>query len=196
MVFRPAPPADWATLTYVPKDVNGRSTGLAQAATTRPRATGGVCLAQYASDRFQDDFNAPDLTGKKTTKAMNKRGQNVLPAFYDLSMRTGHGLEFEVVANLAKGLRVSANFALPKVYVEDVNSDSRKYIDSHGDIFRQIAQDANVSINPTTNVASVAPSVPAAIRSPDAQAAADAYNTIYQVWNSLISGNARRGRHR
>ena len=280
-LFRPAAPADWAALTYVPKDASGRPTGPAQAATTRPRATGGVRLTQYASDRFQDDFDAPALEGRQTTKsagtvfhltewlspyvnyaetfnpqsgyqvridgnllpptvakgtdfglrfdllkgrlnlnlvyylneeanratsvtglpintlyratpqgsteAMNKRGQNVLPAFYDLSSRTGRGFEFELVANLAKGLRVSANLALPKVYVEDVNSDSRKYIDSHGDIFRQIAQDANVRIDPTTNVASVDPAVPAAIRSPDAQAAADAYNTIYQVRNSLIT---------
>lgn len=280
-IFRPAPPADWATLTYVPKDANGRPTGPAQAATTRPRVTGsgGVRLAQYAGDRFQDDYNAPDLEGGQTTKsagtvfhvsewlspyvnyaetfnaqsgyqvridgsllpptvakgtdyglrfdlfkgrlnlnliyyvnrevnrgsavtglpintlyrstpqgsteAMNKRGQNVLPAFYDLATRSGQGFEFEVVANLTRGLRLSANLAVPRVYVEDVNSDSRKYIDSHGNVFKQIAQDANVVINPATNVASVDTSVPAAIRSPDAQAAADAYNTIYQVRNSL-----------
>jgi outer membrane receptor protein involved in Fe transport len=278
-LFRPGPPADWAALMYVPKDANGRPTGPAQAATTRPRATGGVRLAQYAGDRFQDDFNAPDLEGNQTTKsagtvfhvnswfspyinyaetfnaqsgyqvridgsllpptvatgtdyglrfdllkgrlnlnliyyvnrevnrgsavtglpintlyrstpqgsteAMNKRGQNVLPAYYDLSTRSGQGFEFEVVANLSRGLRVSANLAVPKVYVEDVNSDSREYIDSHGDIFKQIARDANVAINPATNEASVDTSVPAAIRSPDAQAAADAYNTIYRVRNSL-----------
>ncbi len=281
-LYRPSPPADWATLTYIPKDANGRPTGPAQAATTRLRGTAGVRLAQYQGDRFQDDFNAPVLEGKQTTtsvgtvfhvntwlspyvnfaetfnpqqgyqvridgnllpptvakgvdyglrfdllkgrlnlnliyyvneeanraasvtglpintlyratpqgstEAMNKRGQNVLPAFYDLSMRSGGGFEFEVVANLTKGLRLSANLALPNVYLQDVNSDSRKYIDSHGDIFKQIAQDANVAIHPTTNVATIDTSVPANVRSPDAQAAADAYNTIYQFRNSQQEG--------
>jgi outer membrane receptor protein involved in Fe transport len=280
-IFRPAPPADWAALTYVPKSATGVATGPAQAATVRPRATGGIRLAQYANDRFQDDFQAPALEGEQTTKsvgtvfhvnawlspyvnfaetfnpqkaytvrldgnllpptvakgidyglrfdllkgrlnlnliyyqneevnrgtevnglpintlyratpqgsteAMNKRGQNVLPQYSDLSTRTGRGFEFEVVANLTRGLRLSGSLAVPKVYVEDQNSDSRKYIDSHGDIFKQIAQDANVRIDPATNIASVDTSVPSAIRSPDAQAAADAYNTIYRVRNSLIT---------
>ena len=96
-------------------------------------------------------------------------------------------VHFEVVADLTRGLRLSANLALPKAYVEGVNSDSCKYIDSHGDVFRQIAQNSNVGINATTNVARVDSSVPAAIRSPDAQATANAYNTIYQVRNSTLT---------
>ncbi len=280
-IYRPAPPLDWATLTYVPKDANGNPTGLAQLATTRPRVK-NVAQPQYAKDRFQDDYLAPDLIGKQTTKsvgtvfhvarwlspfvnyaetfnpqkgyavaidgnmlsptvatgtdyglrfdllgdrlnlnliyyenkeinrssalngvpintlykatpqgstvAFNKRNQNLLPQYYDIATQSASGFEFEVVANLTKGFRLSANLALPKVFETDANSDTRKYVDSHGDVFRQIAQDTNVVINPTTNVATVDTSVPAAIRSPDAQAFADAYNTIYQWRNNQPEG--------
>ena len=123
-------------------------------------------------------------TPQGTTDDINKRGQNTLPSFYDLSQRSGSGFEFEVTANLTRGLRLSANVALPKVYIQDVNADSRKYIDSHGEVFKLIAQDASVVIDPATNVASVNMAIPANQRSPDAQAAADAYNGIYQFRDS------------
>ena len=32
-------------------------------------------------------------TPQGSTEAMNKRGQNVLPQYYDLSARSGHGFE-------------------------------------------------------------------------------------------------------
>jgi hypothetical protein len=280
-IFRPAPPSDWSTLTYVPKDAAGRATGIARAATTRPR-TANIRQPQYAGDRFQDDYQSPDLGGRQTTKsagtvfhvtkwlspfvnyaetfnvqrayavrldgtllpptvakgtdyglrldlfgdrlnlnfiyyqnqevnrgsqlngvpintlynatpqgstiAFNKRGQNLLPQYYDIRTQSGTGFEFEATANLTKGFRLTANLSLPKVFEEDANSDTRKYIDANGEVFRQIAQDANVVINPTTNQATVDTSVPSSLISPDAQAAANAYNTIYQFRNGLLTG--------
>ena len=123
-----------------------------------------------------------------STNPINRRGQNLLPTFVDLSTRHGIGFEFEAVANLWKGFRLTASYAQPKVYLDDANSMTRAYIDSHGEIFRQIAQDANAVIDPGTNIASVDMSVPANIRSPDADEAANAYNTIYERRASWIEG--------
>jgi len=71
-VYRPDAPADYFTLSYVPKDAAGRPTGPAQLApATRPRdTTTGVALPQYAGDRFQDDFNPPPTSTKKPTKSL------------------------------------------------------------------------------------------------------------------------------
>jgi hypothetical protein len=282
-LFRPSAPADWAALTYIPKDAQGRPTGPAQPATARPRATDRSRLPQYASDRFQDDYNAPPLEGYHTTKSvgavvhvtrwlspfvnyaetfnpasaynvlidgglvpptvskgldfgsrfefyqgklnlsfiyyeneernraasisggppintlyraipqgsttpLNNRGQNLTPTYLDLSQRHGNGFEIEATANLWKGFRLSGSFALSKIYVDDANSMTRAYIDSHVDVFRQIAEDASVRIDQTTNLASVNTAIPANVRSPDAQAAADAYNQIFQFRRSQIEG--------
>ena len=283
-LFRGAAPDDWATLTYIPKDAQGRPTGPAQPATARPRAPNRSRLPQYANDRFQDDYNAPPLEGYQNTKStgavvhvtrwlspfvnyaetfnpataynvlidgnlvpptvakgldfgtrldlfkgrmnltftyyknkevnraasvsggtppintlyraipqggtnpLNNRGQNLIPTYVDLSTRHGTGFEFEATANLAKGFRLTANLAVPRVYLDDANSMTREYIDAHADVFKLIAQDASVAIDPVTNVASVNTSIPANVRSPDAQAAANAYNTIFQFRRSQIEG--------
>jgi outer membrane receptor protein involved in Fe transport len=129
-----------------------------------------------------------NATPQGSTVAFNKRGQNLLPQYYDIRTLSSSGFEFEATANLAKGFRLTANLSLPKVYEEDANSDTRKYIDANGEIFRQIAQDANVVIDPTTNIASVDSRVPASVISPDAQAAANAYNTIYEWRNAIVPG--------
>jgi len=65
--YRPAAPGDYAALTYVPKDAQGRATGPAAPAATRPRDANGFGLPQYAGDRFQDDFNFPALRDQQIT---------------------------------------------------------------------------------------------------------------------------------
>ncbi|MBL9212292.1 MAG: TonB-dependent receptor plug domain-containing protein [Opitutaceae bacterium] len=282
-LFRPAAPSDWATLTYVPKDAQGRPTGPAQPATARPRATNRSRLAQYAGDRFQDDFNAPPLEGYQTTKStgavfhvarwlspfvnyaetfnpasaynvlidgnlvpptvakgldvgtrvelfqgklnlsftyyqneeenraasisggppintlyraipqgstnpLNNRGQNLIPTYVDLSTRHGTGYEIEATANLTKGFRLTGSVAVPRIYLDDANAMTRAYIDRNAGVIRQIAEDASVRVDPTTNIASVNAAIPANVRSPDAQAAADAYNQIFQFRRSQIEG--------
>ena len=71
IVFRPAAPKDWTSLTYIPKNAAGVATGPAQPADNRPRltvpATSTVAASsilaqpQYAGDRFRDDYNPPAL---------------------------------------------------------------------------------------------------------------------------------------
>ncbi len=67
ILYRPAAPADYGTLTYIPKDAAGRATGPAAPAATRPRDASGFRLAQYANDRFQDDYNFPTLRDHQIT---------------------------------------------------------------------------------------------------------------------------------
>ena len=68
-LFKPNAPDDWESLTYIPVDAQGRA--LAEApATTRPRLTGGVRDPRYTQYRFQDDYNAPGLSGYVNTKSL------------------------------------------------------------------------------------------------------------------------------
>lgn len=60
-VYKPAAPADWATLTYRERDASGNPIGGLLPAETRPRA-GNLRDPRYASDRFQDDYSPPDLS--------------------------------------------------------------------------------------------------------------------------------------
>ncbi len=60
LFFRPGAPGDYYDLTYVPKNASGVATGPETLALSRPRAN-GVPLAQYANDRFRDDYSAPDV---------------------------------------------------------------------------------------------------------------------------------------
>jgi outer membrane receptor protein involved in Fe transport len=69
-VYKPAAPADYATLTYTPKDASGRVVGPATPADTRPRDGNGNRLSQYANDRFKDDYNAPDVEQRKVTRSV------------------------------------------------------------------------------------------------------------------------------
>jgi outer membrane receptor protein involved in Fe transport len=71
LIFRPDAPADYYTLTYLPKNSLGQVTGALTGATTVPRtrdATGAqIRQSQYANDRFQDDYNSPALSSAVNT---------------------------------------------------------------------------------------------------------------------------------
>jgi hypothetical protein len=77
IVFKPAAPKDWTTLTFIPKNAAGVPTGPAQPADNRPRlavpATATVAAGnilpqpQYAGDRFRDDYNPPALSVASNT---------------------------------------------------------------------------------------------------------------------------------
>ena len=70
-LWRPNSPADYWQLTYIPKNTSGAPTAkLPVQATKRPRDSYGVALPQYASDRFQDDYNPPGTSDKRSTKSI------------------------------------------------------------------------------------------------------------------------------
>lgn len=68
--YRPEAPEDYFKLTYQTKSTAGVVTNAtALPATTRPR-TDGVPQAQYANDRFRDDFNPPKQRQSKPTTSL------------------------------------------------------------------------------------------------------------------------------
>lgn len=69
-IFKPEAPEDYATLMYTPKDTAGKPTGPAVSADARPRDGNGNRLAQYAGDRFKDDYNAPAVDKSNVTKSV------------------------------------------------------------------------------------------------------------------------------
>ncbi len=84
--YRPDAPADYGTLTYTPKTAAGVPTGAAVPASSRPR-TGLVAQAQYAGDRFQDDYAPPQVNVDKTTFTVGGLGYVTrdLSLFYNYS---------------------------------------------------------------------------------------------------------------
>jgi hypothetical protein len=72
VITRPSAPADYWTLTYTPKDATGKPIAATIPAPQRPRQTingVNVRLAQYANDRFQDDYSTPDITTATNTRS-------------------------------------------------------------------------------------------------------------------------------
>ncbi len=77
VLYKPAAPADWATLSYVPRNANGTPTQTQTIpAATRPRQNPpGVTTANgvsvynplYANDRFRDDYSPPANKGSNMT---------------------------------------------------------------------------------------------------------------------------------
>ena len=116
--------------------------------------------------------------------ALNSRGVPLFISGNDLTDRDAQGYEFEFTANVVRGLRVLGSATLPKVYNSNPYQLTRVYVEKNTAVFKQIAQDAGVKID-SSNVATVDTAVPAAQRSPDAQAAADAYNQIFTSYNNL-----------
>ncbi|MGH9893838.1 MAG: hypothetical protein ACREA0_18005, partial [bacterium] len=70
-IMRPDAPADYFALTYQPRNAAGVPNAPVQAAITRPRiAPTDDRNPLYLNDRFQDDFNPPDLTGHQVTRSV------------------------------------------------------------------------------------------------------------------------------
>lgn len=58
-IYTPSAPADYGSLTYLPKSASGAVIGGPLPAETRPRDSLNNPQPQYASDRFRDDFSPP-----------------------------------------------------------------------------------------------------------------------------------------
>ena len=120
-VYKPAGPADYFTLTYVPKDATGKPTGAAVPALTRPRDSSGFPTALYAGDRFQDDYSAPKVPGSANTYTIGTvvHGTKWLSAFvnygttYNLPPISGQRLDHSVAPGTkAKGWDYGLRFTL------------------------------------------------------------------------------------
>jgi outer membrane receptor protein involved in Fe transport len=286
LYFKPAAPADYLALSYIPKDAQGRPTGPAAPAERRPRDAAGNRLSQYAGDRFQDDYAPPPIEGRKFTysgggvyhlrpwvslygnyaqtynlpavtptlfgtplpatvsegidagvrfnlldqrlrvslnryfsqednqassapagagtamnaiinanaigdfsaEGRNIRGLMPLPSvFTDKRQQKANGYEFEVVANLTRSWRISANYAIARAYATNAGVETGAFIDKNIDTLRQIVLDAGGSIN-AANVAALDASVPVERRSPDVNNAVNNWNTLQAVRAGIVSG--------
>lgn len=151
-----------------------------------------INLTYYTSEEINNPFTVSGfpfntlLTARPvgTTQDINKRG---VPAFIsgsDLQDRQAKGYEAEVTANLIKGLRITGSVSLPNVYGANAYQLTRAYVEKNRDNFKLILQDVGGKVD-SANVATVDTAVPANQRSPDVQAAVDAYNAIFTAYNNL-----------
>ncbi|MBL9200506.1 MAG: TonB-dependent receptor, partial [Opitutaceae bacterium] len=107
----------------------------------------------------------------------------VPPAFIqDRRDVRAHGYELEIVANLSKALRVSANFALARTEATNASDLTAAWVDRNLPALRQIVLDAGARLD-AANVASIDPAVPVDRRPPD-------LNTTINSWNSMIAARA------
>jgi outer membrane receptor protein involved in Fe transport len=132
-----------------------------------------------------------NVIGDNSANGINKRGlAEVIGSYYDREKQENHGWEFEAVANLTESLRLTTNVSLPKDYQRDAFQDSIHYLAANDTVFRQILADSGVLID-ANNVASVDKSVPSTNQSPDATAAAAAWNNLQAFKASSVTGKQR-----
>ena len=151
-----------------------------------------VNLTYYTSEEINNPFGVSGFpfntllqaTPTGTTQDLNKRGLPVFISGSDLQDRQARGYEVEITANLIKGLRLTGSVSLPNVSAANAYQLTRAYVAKNRDTFKLIVQDAGGKVD-AANVATIDPSIPANQLSPDAQAAVDAYNTIFTAYNNL-----------
>lgn len=287
IIYRPAAPADYSTLSYVPKDAQGRPIGPAIPAATRPRDANGLRQPLYANDRFQDDYNFPTLKDRQVTYSagtvyhvrpsvslyanyaetftippanttinnellhatvsegfdtgirlnlfdqrvrvslnryfsqqinqpfsgpisgtvfngiisanalgdfsgggVNKRDVAQVPPAFIQDQRDvkANGYELEIVANLTKSLRLSANYALARVNATNAANLTAAYIDKNLPILRQIVLDAGANVD-ANNVATINTAIPIDQRSPDVNAAVNNWNSMVTARRNIAPGS-------
>ncbi|MBC7366348.1 MAG: TonB-dependent receptor [Undibacterium sp.] len=129
--------------------------------------------------------------GDFATDGRNMRSfDNVPSQTFDTRDRSNKGYEFELIANLLPNWRLSLNAALPDAHQSNAFANTRLFLAANEPVMRQILADAGVLIN-ATNVASVDASIPTADRSPDASAAANAWNSLQNFKASLVTGKQK-----
>ncbi|MGH7959165.1 MAG: TonB-dependent receptor domain-containing protein, partial [Opitutaceae bacterium] len=125
-----------------------------------------------------------NIIGDQSTTGINARGVPPVPViFRDTRSRVNQGVEGEFTWNPTKAIRITGNYSKPKTGAGSQYPITLAYIAEHRSVLKQIAQDAGVLID-AADVASVDNSIPINNRSPDVQAAANAYNSLVQFVNT------------
>ena len=154
-----------------------------------------VNLTYYTSEETNNSFTISGFPFNTiwqampigSTTSLNNRGIPTSRGTFDVQTRLAEGYELEITANPIKGLRLTANAGLPKVYSTDASPLTRAYVAANAANLKLVAQDAGVLID-ANNVASVNPAIPAAQQSADAPEVATAYNTIFTSLKNLNTG--------
>jgi hypothetical protein len=121
IVYRPDAPADYFTMSYVPKDtatgapINGKPVLATGARPRLPAATaGGLALRNpiFAADRFREDYNAPASRLYGTTRSL--------------------GVVWHLTPAFSPYANVSNTFTPASSTVLDLNGDIRRPIEAEG----------------------------------------------------------------
>jgi outer membrane receptor protein involved in Fe transport len=119
-------------------------------------------------------------TGDLSANGQNKRGLGQFSTItFDFSDARNYGYEVDIVANLTDNWRLTANAGLPHNLSVNPRKDEWAYLATNEATLKQIVLDAGVLID-ASNTATVDTSIPVGNRSPDASAAATAWNQIVQ----------------
>ena len=126
-----------------------------------------------------------NVYGDTTTGGRNKRNAaDINGLVRDTRTRIASGLEFEVVANLTRAWRLTANLGLPKVIERETAPFTRAYVAANGDLFKQVLDDAGGMVN-ASGQAALKPGITdtgtggSESTGNEATRAVNAYNTIY-----------------
>lgn len=156
-----------------------------------PVATGGSAGLITGLGLAINEVIDANVIGDQSNAGKNQRGfPNVPRAYNDRRDRESEGYEFEAVANLTSQWRLLANVATPRAYQSNAYSDTRAYLRENDAILRQILLDGGVRIDAGNN-AFVDPTVPINLRTPDAAAAAQAWNDLRVILDSFLTGRQR-----
>ncbi|MBA3848503.1 MAG: hypothetical protein C0502_00725 [Opitutus sp.] len=147
-------------------------------------------FGKYYSVQYNNSFDNTGQTRKYATLAaanpvgnqdpngLNTRGLPEVPSpTFDFRDQEANGYEIDIVANLTPNWRLSANASFPETLTSNDNQQQWAYLNANESTLRQIVLDAGVLID-SSNVATVDTAIPVANRSPDASAAATAWNDI------------------
>ena len=119
-----------------------------------------------------------NVVGNQDPNGLNNRGLGEVPSpTFDFRDQQANGFEIDIVANLTKNWRLSANAGIPKTLTTNNNQEQWAYLNANEATLKQIVLDAGVLID-ANSVATVDTSIPVGTRSPDATAAATAWNDI------------------
>jgi len=125
------------------------------------------------------------IIGDASTGDRNIRGgADMSSVTRDTRTRIADGYEFILTANPTRAWRITANYALPKVWNKNYAPITRAYVASHADLFKQILADAGGMIGPDGRaIANPAVSTATAL---DQTKAVNAYNAIYDNLTAFL----------
>jgi outer membrane receptor protein involved in Fe transport len=132
--------------------------------------------------------------GDNSTDGRNVRGfMDIVGGSQDVRERLAEGYEFEMIANITDGWRVTLNVGLPKVYVMNRFPITRAYLKQHEADFIQVLQDAGGALD-TTQHPNGAPGLAYAATLPTGTIARDQaqavtnYNNLYINASNIVTG--------
>src|SRR5690606_28030771 len=124
--------------------------------------------------------------GDASTNGRNKRGLAEIPSpYFDFQDLEAEGSEIDIVANLTRSWRLTANYARPEVRNTNRFSDTWTYINANESTLREIVLDAGGLIG-ANNTATVDTSIPSG-EIPDAASAVASWNSLqtFKLTNPL-----------